>query len=156
METRKGRTRATKLTAVLASDMTSTLAASQAMGIPESTLRHWRDDPDMARYRVKAREDLLPDIQVLAAVAMDKLIEAVRAGKVDPRDLITAMGVALDKAQLLSGGATHRVESRDITDVFDDHETRRIVAAAQEYVAGDGPGEGQALVAEPAVEGAGA
>ncbi len=129
METRKGRTRVTKLTAVLASDM---------------------------RYRIKAREDLLPDIQVLAAVAMDKLIEAVRAGKVDPRDLITAMGVALDKAQLLSGGATHRVESRDITDVFNDHETRAIVEAAREYLEGAGPGEGTALAEAPALEGPGA
>lgn len=124
MEVRKGRTRAAKVMAVLAADMTSATAVAEATGIPRSTLRHWLDDPEMVVYRQKARAEMADAAQVVAWMAWEALAQNIREGKVDPRDLITAAGVAVDKMQLLSGKATERIET--LTESLDDHERQAL------------------------------
>lgn len=137
-----------RLVAVVAADMTSAIATAEAMGIPRSTLRHWLDDPELVPYRQNARESLAEEVLVVARLAWEKLADALRAGRVEPRDLVIAAGMSLDKSQLVSGKATARTESRDIT--RDDHESALLadvirsalaeVGVPEEATAGDAEG----------------
>ena len=58
-------------------------------------------------------------IQQLAAAEITR-----RLPEFDPRDLTILYGVMVDKAQLLSGQATERVET--LTSVLDDHEKAQL------------------------------
>ncbi len=111
-----------KMTVVMAAEMSNAAAAAEAHGVPESTLSRWLNDPELVEMRAKTRESLAEDMKVLAVMALRALVEAIQAGKVMPRDLVMALGVAVDKAQLLSGQATGRIETKDITETLDDHE----------------------------------
>jgi hypothetical protein len=120
MAARRRYTKTDRITAVVAADMTSMDAAAKATGIPERTIYRWRDDPEMAEYVTQTREALADEIRVAASLAWEKLIGRIRSGDIETRDLITAAGVAVDKSQLLSGGATSRSEARDITGTISD------------------------------------
>lgn len=126
MATPRRYTKQQKMAAVLAAEMTSGDAAAAEMGVPRSTLQGWLKDPALAELRTKTREAMAEDMKVLAQVALDALLGAIARGEVEGRDLIVALGVAIDKAQLLSGEATSRTETRDLTDTLDDHERARL------------------------------
>jgi hypothetical protein len=136
--------KADKIAAVVAAEMTNATAAGEATGIPERNIRRWQDDPELAEYVGKTRDELGEVASTLAHLAGAKLLEAVRLGKLEPRDLLIAFGLAVDKSQLLTGGATGRTEHRSITDDLNDDEKRRLrdwidglpTAAAAEGAAG--------------------
>lgn len=119
-------TKRQKLTAVIAADMTSTEAAAEATGIPRRTIGYWLDQPEFAELRHNAREAMAEEAQVVARLAWQKLGEAVREGKLEPRDLVLATGMATDKAALLTGQATARTEHRSLIDGLDDDEKRKL------------------------------
>lgn len=129
-------TKAERITAVVAADMTTMDAAAKATGIPERTIYRWRDDPEMAGYITQTRDALADEIRVAAALAWDKLIGRIKSGDIETRDLITAAGVAVDKSQLLTGAATSRTENRDITGTVSDNE---LIAAVREAERITGP-----------------
>lgn len=59
------------------------------------------------------RAALVPKLGTLVVDTADKIAEAVAEGRLrDARDGAVALGVLIDKAQLLAGGATSRSESR--------------------------------------------
>lgn len=113
-------TRREKATAVLAADMLNVRAAAEQAGIPESTLRRWVDDPELADLRAKTREDLAAEAQVMAQLALAQIRR--RLPEYEPRDLNVLYGIMVDKSQLLTGQATTRAETRALTDGMDDHE----------------------------------
>lgn len=115
-------TKQQKMTAVMAAEMVNATEAAEQTGIPRTTIIHWMQDPELVALRQKTREQMAEDMKVLAMVALDALMQAIRRGDVEGRDLIVALGVAIDKAQLLSGQATTRTETRDLTETLDDHE----------------------------------
>lgn len=110
-------TKRRKITAILAADMTNPKAASEATGIPRSTIRDWLEKPEFATLRHNAREAIADEAIVVARLAWQALGDAIIARKVEPRDLIHAAGMATDKALLAAGEATARTEHRDISDV---------------------------------------
>jgi hypothetical protein len=112
--------------------MTNPLAASEATRIPRTTILGWLDKPEYVTLRQNARAEIAEEAMVVARLAWQALGDAIREGRVEPRELITAAGVATDKASLLSGEATARTEHRDIDDV-DDRDA--VSAAADAYVA---------------------
>jgi transposase-like protein len=116
--TRRRYTRKQKSDAVQAAIASSTLAAAEQSGIPESTLRYWVDSPEFAELREKTQEERAAGWRVVGTLAVARLVQLVP--EMEPRDLITLAGVATDKSQILSGGPTERTETRDLT--FDDHE----------------------------------
>lgn len=120
MAGRRRYTRAEKVAVIAAAAATSNLAASEASGVPESTIRRWLDDPEMAKLRDNAREAMADEALVVARLAWNALAGAIRTGALDGRDLVMAAGMATDKAQLLTGGATGRTETRDITGTLSD------------------------------------
>lgn len=119
-------TKQQKATAVMAAEMVNAQAAAEQTGIPRTTIIHWLNDPELVALRQKTRETMAEDMKALAMVALDALMGAIRRGELEGRDLIVALGVAIDKAQLLSGEATSRTETRDLTDTLDDHERARL------------------------------
>jgi len=136
---RKRYTRRQKVTAVIAAEMTTQAAAAEQAGIPRKTLAYWFDDPEFAVYRQKVREELGPEGIALAHNVLSEIRR--RLPEFEPRDLSTLYGILIDKAQLVTGQATSRSETRAITDGMNDHETaalRKIideVVAASEVVA---------------------
>src|SRR5687768_7320827 len=115
MAERRRYTKRQKVTAIVAAEAATVEAAAEAAGIPRSTLQYWMDRPEFAELRHKAREEVMAGAPVLARLAQEKLAEAIRGNRLEPRDLVTAYGVAVDKSQLLGGAATARTESKDIT-----------------------------------------
>lgn len=111
-------TKRTKISAVVAAELTSNLAVQEATGIPEANIRRWRDDPEMAKYLDKTRDELAEGTQMLAHRALEQIV--LRLPDFEPRDLVTLFGVMVDKTQLLSGAATSRTESRDISGTLSD------------------------------------
>lgn len=100
--------------------LTSNLAASEVTGVPESTIRYWLEDPTLAKLRDKTREDAAGGFDVLVHMAQGRLRELIPT--MEARDLTILLGVATDKAQLLSGQATARTETKALTDGMEDHE----------------------------------
>ena len=119
---------------VLADNKGSVRAAARELGMPARSIYRWRDDPEMAQYVAKTREELAEDVRTAAALFWSTLIDRVKAGDIETRDLIIASGVAIDKAQLLSGGATARTESRVLTEGLDDHERTALRDAIDAWV----------------------
>jgi hypothetical protein len=147
MAERRRYTKREKVTAVLAADMTSQEAAAEATGIPRTTIRYWLSDPELAELRHNARAGMAEEALVVARLAWGKLAEAIRNGKLDAEQLLTAVGIATDKATLLSGGATSRHETRDLTANLDDHERDALADAIDAWLAG----RTDTTVGEPAV-----
>jgi len=141
-------TRRQKLTAVIAADMTSGKAASEATGVPRSTLQYWMERPEFAHLRQNAREALAEEALTVARLAWNKLAEAIRDGKLEPRDLVIAAGMSVDKAQLLNGMATARTETRDISGTLDDSELAAAIREAERLTGAGGGGAPEAAPGE--------
>ena len=135
-------TKRKKITTVIAAELSSNLAAQRATGIPESTIRRWRDDPELAKYIDKTRDELAEGTQMLAHRAIERISKTL--DDFEPRDLVTLFGVMVDKAQLLSGGATSRLESRDLTGTFSDGDLAAAILEAESLTApGRSPSPGE-------------
>jgi hypothetical protein len=133
MPTHRRYTKRTKLAAVIAADLTSLTEASESSGVPKSTLKHWLDDPEMARIRTKTREDLADEVKVVSHLAWQRVAQALRTGEMEPRDAIFAAEKATSLQILMSGGATARTELRDITGSLDDADVLEAIRAAEDY-----------------------
>ena len=57
-----------------------------------------------------------------------------RIDEFEPRDLSVLWGILTDKAQLLSGAATSRTETRALTDSLADHEKEALADAIDEWL----------------------
>jgi hypothetical protein len=145
---RRRYTKREKVAAVLAADASSTLAAAEATGIPESTLRYWLDRPEFANLRENAREGIAEDALMVARLAWKKLGQAIADGTLEPRDLVIATGMATDKSQLLNGGATARTEARDLTGTISDAELDAAIREANAIATGGGSPEAPTEPAE--------
>ena len=151
MTTNRRYTKRTRVTTVIAAELSSNVAVSDATGIPESTIRLWRNDPELAKYCDKARDELGEGATMLAHRALE-LISA-RLPDFEPRDLTILFGVLVDKAQLLSGGATSRLESRDISGTLSDADVILALAAAEDYARTGHSGTPEATTGAPEGEG---
>jgi hypothetical protein len=123
MAAKRRYTRKDKANAVTAAVASSVMAAAEASGIPENTLRYWYDSDEFADIRAKTREELGQESKALAHRALAEINR--RLGEFDPKDLSVLYGILVDKGQLLQGEATHRTETRAL-DAFDDHERQAL------------------------------
>ena len=126
---RRSYTKRQKLAAVLAAEMGGVVQAEKQTGISESTIRYWMDQPEFAEVRAKTREDLADEIKVVAHLAWQQIASALRAGTMEPRDAIFAAEKATSLQLLMSGDATSRTETRDITGTLSDLD---VIAAVRE------------------------
>jgi hypothetical protein len=120
--------------------------AARQMGVPESTLRHWRDKPEMAQLRAETKDAVAADMWAGFQLGVARIIELLPTEK-DLKAVAIATGVIFDKHALLTGGATHRSENRDITGSLSDGELIAAVREAERITGEDGtktPPEGEA------------
>jgi transposase-like protein len=146
--TRRAYSKRTKLSAVMAAEMGGVVQAERQTGIPESTIRYWMDQPEFAEIRAKTREDLADEIKTVAHLAWQRVAASLRSGEMEPRDAIFAAEKATSLQILMTGGATARTETRDITGTLDDADVRDIIRAAEDLV-GTGAGRTAPEAADP-------
>jgi len=144
-------TRRTKLATIVTAELTNPAATANATGIPESTIRYWMDDPSFAEFRAKTRDDMVDATALLAHRILGRI--SATLDQFEPRDLTILFGVMVDKAQLLSGGATSRLESRDISGTLSDADVIAALAAAEDYARAGHSGTAEATPGAPAGEG---
>jgi transposase-like protein len=134
MAERRRYTKRTKLAAVMAAEMSGLTEASESLGIPKSTIKYWTDDPYFAQFRTKTREDLADEVKTVAHLAWQSVATSLRNGTMEPRDAIFAAEKASSLQILMSGGATARTETRDISGTLDDADVRDAIRAATDYL----------------------
>lgn len=134
MSERRRYTKPQKLAAVLAAEVAGVTQAAEQTGIPHQTISYWLERPEFSEYRRKAREDMQEEVGVVAHLAWQRVAEALRAGTLEPRDALFAADKATTLYQLVSGAATSRTESRDITDDLTDDEKDVLRRAIREAV----------------------
>lgn len=110
------RSKRVKLAAVLAAEAAGVVAAERQTGIPEATIRYWLNDPQFTEIRAKARADLAEEYKVAAHLTVSRMVELIPT--MEARDVIAAAEKSVTIMQLLSGQATNRTETRDITDTM--------------------------------------
>lgn len=119
-----GRSRREKLAAVMAAEMVGVVQASEQTGVPESTIRYWAEKPEFAEFRARTREELAEEVKVVAHLAWKRVAETLPT--MEPRDALFAADKASSLLQLVTGQATSRTETRDLTDSLDDHEREQL------------------------------
>jgi hypothetical protein len=133
MAERRRYTKAQKVTAVIAAEMSSVEAAAEQAGIPRMTLAYWLDAPEFVNLRHKTREEMASGMATIVHLAQTRIVAEIEAGNFQPHDLVILLGVATDKAQLLSGNATERVET--LTSGMDDHEKAQLHEVLRQAIA---------------------
>lgn len=126
-------TRKQKLSAVTLALVGNPTTAAEATGIPQTNIRRWKDDPEMAEYGLKTREEIAEEARALGVKVLAEIKD--RLGEFEPRDLSILWGILTDKSQLLSGEATSRSEHRDLTDALNDHERDTLAGILRDAVA---------------------
>lgn len=86
-------------------------AAAKAARVPRTTLLSWLDLPDRAAPS-ELRRDKRAELAALFEAEAQAALAAARNCRDDARyrELMTGAGIATDKWQLLTGGATARIE----------------------------------------------
>lgn len=115
---RRSYTKRDKAHAVAVATMTSTEAAAHSTGIPQSTIRYWLDKPEFAELRTKTRDAVVDEFWATIQVGVHRVAELIPQTE-DLQKVATAVGILYDKHALLTGGATGRTESRDLSDLPD-------------------------------------
>lgn len=138
-----------KLATVMAAEMTSLTEASETTGIPKSTIKRWLDHPDYAQVRTSTRESLAEEIGAVAHMAWRHVAESLRNGTMEPRDAIFAAEKATSLQILMTGGATARTETRDISGTLSDADIIATIRAAEDYARAGDPGTAEAVEGTP-------
>jgi hypothetical protein len=124
-------TKAQKAQAVGQALATSGKAASEALGIPMTTISYWMHHPDFVELRNKAREDVADEMWVTIQIGVREVARAFPDPTATLRDKALALGILYDKHALLTGAATSRTESRDLTGTLSDAELLAAIREAE-------------------------
>lgn len=90
--------------------------AAEQLGIPVVTLHQWFHSPEFERIRTTAREEVADQVWATAQVGVGEMLTSLQDAKTPLRDKTDAVSMLIEKYQLLTGHATNRQESRDITE----------------------------------------
>jgi hypothetical protein len=129
MTTRRRYTKTEKARVVADALNSSTEAAAERAGIPRTTVAYWLDQPEFVALRHETRENVAEQFWAAIQVGLKEVANGLRDPDTALRDKSVALGILYDKHALLTGGATNRSESRDITGSISDAE---LVAAVRE------------------------
>lgn len=130
-------TKAQKAQAVAAATITTIRGAADQLGLPESTIRYWMDDPEFAQLRAKTRDEVADQMWATIQIGLTEIAKGMRDPDAPLRDKVLAVGVIYDKRALLTGDATSRSESRDLTGTLSDAELLAAVKEAERLATGE-------------------
>jgi ribosomal protein S28E/S33 len=119
MAERRRYTKAQKARAVGLAVVTSIEAAAETEGIPTRTLGYWMDRPEFAELRLRTRDHVAAEMWTAIQIGIQEIAKDI-VGDAPLRDKVVAVGVLYDKHALLTGMATARTESRDLTGTISD------------------------------------
>lgn len=108
--------------------------ASEKLGIPLSTLHRWYADPETARLRTTAREDVAEQMWIGVQIGVAEMVRGLKDPKARLRDKSDATSMLAEKYLLLTGQATSRQEIKDITAALSDHEKDALADAIDEWL----------------------
>lgn len=103
--------------------------AGRQLGIPHNNISMWMKDERYSGLRDAAREEVAAQLWVGVQVAVASVVEAFGDPQATLKDKAVALGIIYDKHALITGGATNRSESRDISGTLSDSE---LIAAVRE------------------------
>lgn len=118
-----------------------TKAAAEATGVSQRSVQRWVDDPAMARLVAETNENVRGHLWAGLQLGLESVLGALD-GDAPLRDRAVAFGVLFDKWALMSGEATSRTESKDISDDIPASVKRQLRTRFAD-LAGD-PGDGVA------------
>jgi hypothetical protein len=107
--------------------------AERQTGIPKETIHYWLGQPAFAHLRTTARDQVASEFWVGVQIGVEEVVKGLRSD-VPLKDKAAALGVLYDRHALLSGHATSRSETKDITPALDDHEKAALRDAIDEWV----------------------
>ena len=95
--------------------------AAEVTGIPKQTIDYWQSKPEFGPLRTTARETVAEQFWVGIQVGLREVIKGIE-GDAPLKEKADALRVLADRFALLTGSATSRTESRDITGTISDGE----------------------------------
>lgn len=112
----RAHTEAEKARAVGLALVNGTQAAAETSGVSRRTIQRWVDDPAMAQLVAENSEAVKGHLWAGMQVALDSVIEGLKQPEAPLQARVIAFGVLYDKHALMSGEATSRSESKNISD----------------------------------------
>src|SRR5690348_17331621 len=104
-------------------------AAERQTGIPKTTIDYWLDKPEFVHLRTTARDQLAERSWVGIQIGLEEVSKGLRSDA-PLKDKAAALGTLYDRHALLTGGATGRTESRDLTGTLADSDVIDALRAA--------------------------
>lgn len=109
--------------------------AERQTGIPKETIHYWLNKPEFAHLRTTARETVADQFWVGVQVGLEQIVAGLK-GDAPLKDKAAALATLYDRHALLTGGATGRTESRDITGTLSDSDVIATLRAVDEATSG--------------------
>lgn len=94
--------------------------AARAVGVSTSTARTYLkaevedSDSELVQVRTQKRRELATELWDAAIVLIQAMVNSKKISDADLRDIATALGITIDKLQLVTGQATQRHEHREL------------------------------------------
>ena len=111
--------------------------AERQLGIPKETIHYWTQRPEFAHLRTTAREQVVEQFWIGLQVGLEAVVSGLRDPDTPLRDKQQAVAMLYDRHALMTGGATARSESRDITGTISDAELAAALREAESIATGD-------------------
>lgn len=134
--TRQYRPKTVKAEIVGLAEVIGIRPAARQAHVPESSIRRWREAPDMAQLRAETKADVQADVWAGFQTGVRRIVELLPE-TTDLGKVAIATGVLYDKFALMAGEATTRSESVALTDGLDADEKRRLRKIIDRAVAGE-------------------
>ena len=125
MAARKFRPKVVKAEVVGRAEIIGIKPAARESGIPESSIRRWRETPEMALLRAETRDAVAADVWAAFQKGVRRIAELMDT-TTDMAKVAVASGILYDKLALMSGEATSRTETKALTDDLSDDEKQRL------------------------------
>lgn len=108
--------------------------AEEETGIPKETIHYWTHDPTFAQLRTRARDEFLAEMWAGVQLGVRALIKGLDGDEAPLRDKSQAVDVLARNYQLMSGAATSRTETKELTDGLTDDEKDQLRLAIRAAV----------------------
>lgn len=104
-------------------------------GIPESSIRVWQHSEEFARLRARKREEVQEEVWAAFQMGVHRIMELMPQTE-DMNKVAVATGIIYDKLALMTGQATSRTETRELSEALDDHEREALSAIIRDAAEG--------------------
>jgi hypothetical protein len=99
-------------------------------GIPKNTVQYWTERPEFVQLRTTARDVVADQFWMAIQVGLRAVVQGLDDPAVPLRDKQQALATLYDRHALMTGAATSRTESRDITGTISDLELAEAIRTA--------------------------